>query len=145
MEWPVPLDKGHFLVVDVPNPGAGNAFTLPPSNGRIFEVIGASWNFVTDATVSNRHVYFEFWNGTYAVGRVQHPTAQAASVTGTYNLNALFRGDCYHIGGLYVFGLAKGIYIDYEVYLRFSAWNLQAGDTFVNIAFFLYEWIVDKR
>lgn len=139
----IPSDLGALFSQPVANPGAGNPLDIIAPGGEEWRLHSIRVVFTTDATVVNRQVFLQWYNGITFGAQIWHNVNQAASLARTYHFIDWFTGVPFTTLSHFILPMGNGSLIDGIEYLRISADNLQAGDAFTDIVVNGERWLSD--
>ena len=108
-------------------------FYLATAAGIAYRVVGWRCTLTTDATVVNRSVVVEMWNGLNAIDVHLSGYTHAASTAIIYSFNPHLKGAGFLYLGWHINAWDPETIIDTDIYVRVRATGMQAGDQFSDI------------
>lgn len=143
MNGSVPENQGRLFRQQIVGPGAGAVVAVYPSVGLRWLVYSIVVVFITDATVSNRQVYWRYgYTGAFGAAMWSN-IVQTASLTRTYHFHSGLSCAPYSTLSHIQMALSPRYVMNPLFGLEIGADNLQAGDEFTGIHVYGEEWIDD--
>lgn len=121
-----------YRVVPQTSPAAGSEFTVTVPGGFVWVLLTLYAILVTDATVANRRLRYEFSDGSNVFARIPARSSQPASTTERYTLFADGANETEQ-GSTHVFGLPSRIVLLPGWTITSASASLQAADQYSGI------------
>lgn len=132
---------GYVIGVPLTQIGAGLGFNIRPPAGELWRVISWRATLTTSATVVNRYMMWNIYDGTNFASTWRSNLVQAASLAYTYGANPCTRNDGFLLAPLVMIPWDMDIFVNNTWYWWIYPDGLQVGDNFSQIYAYVEKWL----